>query len=113
MTAQRIRLRFVLGVLAFFLSVLNRVTQSSSITTYAGPALPVGGAPALTQSLDDPTDVATDGTGGFYVTSTSQNRVRRVNPSGVPATPSSGARWPSNPARRVRPERRPAARFVV
>ncbi len=51
MTAQRIRLRFVLGVLAFFLSVLNKVTQSSSITTYVGPALPVGGAPALTVGL--------------------------------------------------------------
>jgi hypothetical protein len=39
------------------------------VTTYAGAPTPVNGAFAVTQSVDQPTAIAFDGTGGFYVAS--------------------------------------------
>src|SRR5437773_3573166 len=62
-----------------FLVLLNATgsAQSPSITTYVGPTLPVIGARAMTQSIGVPQSVAADGAGGFYVTSSSHNRVDR------------------------------------
>jgi sugar lactone lactonase YvrE len=54
------------------------IAQSGIITTYAGPQLPVNGTQAITQAIDHPTSVASDGAGGFYVPIRTQNRVYRV-----------------------------------
>ena len=58
------------------------LAQSGIITTYAGPALPINGTQATTQSIDSPASITSDGTGGFYVASSSQNRVYRVAADG-------------------------------
>src|SRR5712691_9309671 len=76
-----IRVRLFLGVL--FLSTLHSLAQSRAIVTYAGPLLPVDGAPATTQAIDSPASVAADGTGGFYVSSPVQNRVYHVASDGT------------------------------
>ena len=57
--------------------------QSSLMTTYVGPSLPVSGSPALTQAIGGPVSVTPDGAGGFYVVSRSQNRVYRVTSGGA------------------------------
>src|SRR6266571_27204 len=62
--------------------VLNGVAQT--ITTYAGPPLPVLGALATTQYFDRTEGIAPDGAGGFYFSSSSpENRVYRVAADGV------------------------------
>ncbi len=65
------------------LTALNGLAQSSVITTYVGPAVPISGTPALTQAIDFPVAVAPDGVGGFYVASVAQNRVYRVAADGM------------------------------
>src|SRR6266850_560321 len=55
----------------------------SSITTYVGPSLAVGGLQATTQTIGIPDGVSADGAGGFYVSSSSQNRVYRVTSHGT------------------------------
>jgi trimeric autotransporter adhesin len=72
--AQRI------GLLLFLFSqlALCGFAQHGIITTYVGPGLPVNGAQANTQAIDDTSGVAADGSGGFYVSSRSQNRIYRV-----------------------------------
>ncbi len=67
----------------FAASALTVYAQSSVITTYAGPALPVSGSSALTQEIDSPTSLALDGTGGLYVAVARQNRVYRVTKDGA------------------------------
>jgi sugar lactone lactonase YvrE len=57
------------------------MAQSSVITTYAGPAFPVDGSQALTQTIGVPQAVSADGAGGFYIGS-NQNKVYRVNSDG-------------------------------
>src|SRR5688572_16761 len=69
-----------LVVVFFFIG--NGLAQDATITTYAGPALPVSGTAAITQGIE-PTAVISDGAGGFYVAVTSHNRVYRVSASGV------------------------------
>src|SRR5881296_2950210 len=68
-----------------FLVLLNATgsAQTPTITTYVGPTLPVIGARANTQSIGVPQAVAVDGAGGFYVTSSSHNRVYRVTADGT------------------------------
>src|SRR5436309_3561826 len=61
--------------------VLNGVAQT--ITTYAGPPLPVLGALATTQYFDRTEGIAPDGAGGFYFSSSPENRVYRVAADGV------------------------------
>jgi sugar lactone lactonase YvrE len=69
---------------AFFgLITANASAQSGIISTYAGPQSPVNGALATTQEIDLPDAVVADGVGGFYVSSSSQNRVYRVSANGV------------------------------
>ena len=73
-----------IGLALLCIAQLNSVgfAQSGIITTYVGPQLPVNGTQAITQAIDDPTSVASDGGGGFYVSSSSQNRVYRVEANG-------------------------------
>src|SRR5213593_4687735 len=75
---------FVTQPLALF-ALLSSIgyAQYPTITTYVGPTLPAIGARANTQSIGVPQAVATDGAGGFYVTSSSHNRVYRVTSDGT------------------------------
>src|SRR5712692_9995451 len=75
--------RIVSGLFgALFLSV-TAFAQSPTITTYAGPPLPSDGAPASTQVIGMPNSVISDGAGGFYFTSSEQNRLYRVAANGA------------------------------
>src|SRR5215467_9173426 len=56
--------------------------QSYTITTYAGPGFPVSGSPAVTQAIDFPYAVVSDGNGGFYVSSYAPSRIYRVGADG-------------------------------
>jgi hypothetical protein len=69
-----------IGVVIILLShfALCGFAQHGIITTYAGPSLPVNGAKAITQAIDDPVSVVSDNAGGFYVSSRKQNRIYRV-----------------------------------
>jgi trimeric autotransporter adhesin len=73
-----------IGLLLFLVSqlALCGFAQYRTITTYAGPSLPVDGAQANTQAIDSPGGVAADGLGGFYVSSSLQNRIYRVAADG-------------------------------
>src|SRR6185369_11927615 len=62
---------------------LNAFAQSTTITTYVGPVLPVSGSPAITQTIGVPQGVAADGAGGFYVASSTHNQVYRVSADGI------------------------------
>jgi sugar lactone lactonase YvrE len=73
---------------AIFLTLfaINGLTQSTltgTITTYAGPALPISGAQAVGQPIDFPAAVVPDAAGGFYVVSRSQSRVYYVSSNGT------------------------------
>jgi hypothetical protein len=65
----------------FQLSPLG-LAQSNVISTYAGPALPTDGSIAISQAIDWPDSVASDGAGGFYMASGFQKRVYRVDAEG-------------------------------
>ena len=67
----------------FALWTATGFAQSPTITTYVGPTLPAIGARANTQSIGVPQAVTADGAGGFYVTSSSHNRVYRVTADGT------------------------------
>jgi sugar lactone lactonase YvrE len=55
---------------------------AQTISTYAGPPLPVNGAQAISQTIDWPKSVVPDGAGGFYIASVTQHRVYRVAADG-------------------------------
>jgi trimeric autotransporter adhesin len=57
--------------------------QSATITTYAGPSLPTSGSQATAQPIGVPQGVAPDHSGGFYISSSTQDRIYRVGPDGV------------------------------
>jgi sugar lactone lactonase YvrE len=83
------------GLLLFLFAqlALHGFAQHGTITTYAGPGLPVSGAKAITQAIDSPTAVVADGAGGFYVSSRFQNRIYRVTANGsLKLTAGAGAR---------------------
>jgi hypothetical protein len=73
-----------IGLFSLFIVVLDSpgFGQSEIITTYVGPGLPVNGAQATTQAIDWPGGVAPDGAGRFYLASSYQNRVYRVEADG-------------------------------
>jgi hypothetical protein len=78
-------LMFIQMILAFWFCTqfsFDILAQTGIITTYVGPGLPINGALATTQSLDEPTSVALDGIGGIYVASSSQNRIYCVSSDG-------------------------------
>ena len=58
-------------------------TSRQTITTYAGPSLPVSGALAITQVFDFTSAPVLDGAGGFYFAAWVQNRVYRVKADGT------------------------------
>src|SRR5215467_8015502 len=68
--------------LILFIPLLG-LSQSPAITTYVGPSLPSSGSRADTQTIGVPQGVATDGAGGFYVASSTQNRVYRIAADGT------------------------------
>ena len=76
-----IRMGSSLALLFAFVSFGS--AQSSLMTTYVGPSLPVSGSPALTQAIDGPVSVTPDGAGGFYAVSRNQNQVYRVTSGGT------------------------------
>jgi len=67
----------------FLLLLLLLGQNSSTITTYVGPALPAYGAQATLQPIDGLTAAIPDDAGGLYVASYLQNRVYRVNSAGT------------------------------
>src|SRR3989449_668583 len=73
-------LRFSLLVVILS-AVLHGVAQT--ITTYAGPPVPVLGALAPTQYFDRTEGIAPDSAGGCYFSSSPENRVYRVAADGV------------------------------
>jgi trimeric autotransporter adhesin len=56
--------------------------QSGIITTYVDLGIPKDGAPAAAWSFDFPTSVLPDGAGGFYFSSSLQNRIYHVAADG-------------------------------
>jgi sugar lactone lactonase YvrE len=73
--------------LLFGLFALVGLAQTSTITatmtTYAGPPLPVSGTPATSQGIDAPSSAIPDGAGGLYIASSTQNRIYRVSAGGT------------------------------
>src|SRR5437879_6175888 len=68
----------------FCVLLLNATSfaQSYTITTYAGPRLPVNGGLATSQAIDFPYAVISDAAGGFYVSSYAPSRIYRVGADG-------------------------------
>src|SRR5436190_1623783 len=58
-------------------------TITATITTYAGPPLPVSGTQGISQAIDAPVSAIPDGAGGFYIASFTQNRIYRVAADGT------------------------------
>jgi hypothetical protein len=77
----KIFLRSGLLVVLLILSARNGFPQT--ITTYAGPPMPVSGAQAVTRATDFSSSVIPDGAGGFYFASLTHNRVYRVDANGT------------------------------
>src|SRR5438309_272553 len=79
--------RLALSSLFLLLCAAGGLAQSpilsGRITTYAGPSLPADGDKAASQLIENPGAVAPDGAGGFYVVSSTQNRVYRVASDGT------------------------------
>jgi sugar lactone lactonase YvrE len=72
--------------LMFYLFVhigVNGFAQFQIITTYAGPGLPANRALAIKQPIDYPESVVVDSSGNFYVASSTQNRIYRVDLNGI------------------------------
>lgn len=76
-------IRFKIVFLLVILSTSVSWAQVPTISTVVGPSLPVDGTSATTQALDQPTSIAFDNSGGFYVTSRKQSRVYRIAPDGT------------------------------
>src|SRR5881396_266303 len=54
-----------------------------TIVTIAGPGAPTSGGRAIEQTIDTPSAVALDTSGGFYVASSALHRVYRVTADGL------------------------------
>src|SRR5262245_17559952 len=59
------------------------LAQTPTISTFAGIPLPVPGKQAVTQNFDFPASAISDGVGGFYLASFTQNRIYRISQSGT------------------------------
>jgi sugar lactone lactonase YvrE len=72
------------GLLLFYIQFASSLSSAQpSISTYAGSNLPAtAGTPAITQNIDSPGSVISDGTGGFYFTVALQQSVYRVGADG-------------------------------
>jgi sugar lactone lactonase YvrE len=73
----------LLSSAAFALMSVNASAATSDITTFAGPSLPTSGSMATTQTIGVPEGLAADGAGGFYVSSSTQNRIYHVDAGGT------------------------------
>ncbi len=82
MKARSCQIALLVSLIAV-LAPIKAPAQSSIITTYAGPLLPLDGTPALTQAIDDLSGIVATSDGGFYVTSRAQDRVYRVASDGT------------------------------
>ena len=68
---------------------IRRVDRSGTITTVAGNGgigYGRGGGPAVRTSLNVPLGVAVDGSGNLYIAESDQNRIHRVDASGIITT---------------------------
>jgi sugar lactone lactonase YvrE len=68
---------------------VHRVSTTGTITTVAGTGVPGyngDGGLAVNAALNVPSDVAIDGAGNLYIVDTDNNRIRRVNTSGIIST---------------------------
>jgi hypothetical protein len=66
---------------------LRRVTMSGDVTPFAGDGTPgMIDGPAATARFDYPQGVAIDSAGNVYVSDTGNNRIRRIDPTGVVET---------------------------
>ncbi len=68
--------------LGLALFATSGLAQTSTITTYVGPPLPVSGFLATTQAMGHTSSVVPDRAGGFYFSSSEQNRIYRVTSAG-------------------------------
>ncbi len=80
---MRLFTRIVLALLFVAQVSSFGVAQSGIITTYAGLGLPLNGLSVISYAINGPTALTPDGTGGFYVVCTNQNRVYRVTADGM------------------------------
>ena len=68
---------------------IRRVDRAGTITTYAGTGkkgYSGDGAPAVAAQFDGPVDLAVDDSGNLYIADSGNNRVRRVDTSGIITT---------------------------
>src|SRR5262245_12176495 len=77
------RIVWLIFIVLFVSNGLAQSTFTGTITTYAGPSLPVDGAQAVGQPIDSPNGVVPDANGGVYVVSHGQSRVYYVAPDGI------------------------------
>src|SRR5215831_5054838 len=75
--------RWATSLLCVLLLNVTSFAQSYTITTYAGPSLPVNGGLATTQAIDFPYAVISDAAAGFYVSSYAPSRIYRVGADGT------------------------------
>jgi sugar lactone lactonase YvrE len=75
--------RIVAGLSFSVLCARVGLAQTYTISTYVGSTYAVDGAFASTQVIDTPSGIASDGSGGYYVTSGDQGRVYRVSADGT------------------------------
>jgi len=66
---------------------IRRFTVGGAINTFAGTTRSIGdGGPSIQARLNAPWSIAVDSTGNLYIADRSDNRVRKVTPSGTIAT---------------------------
>jgi hypothetical protein len=66
---------------------IRRVVPGGTVTTFAGTATSVGdGGPSTLARLDGPWGEAMDSSGNLYIADRSDNRIRKVTPSGTITT---------------------------
>lgn len=81
--SYRERFRILSLCLLCLTASVGALAQTPTISTYVGIPMPVAGKQAITQNFDFPASALSDGVGGFYFSSTTQNRIYRVSQSGI------------------------------
>jgi hypothetical protein len=65
---------------------IRKINTAGIISTYAGSGSGGSGGdggPALQAGMDDPTDIACDGTGNIYLAESASNKIRKIDTSGI------------------------------
>ena len=70
------------SVMALSTAIAQSPVITGTITTYAGPQLPIDGVAADAQAIDQPTALFVDRT-DVYISSSAQNRVYKVTAGGI------------------------------